>query len=106
MSVAHRHGRFLSRRFLRCYPQEDRVNKAPSATCGNFATDTVCGYLWQCQRGLGPTEVRLQVVEEAEDTELGATGEYVNGLQMKAEPPVPEHLEVLCWTYEDQELFC
>ena len=42
--------------------------------------------------------------EEAGDNRTSCNGEYVNGLRTKAEHPIPEHLRVLCWTYEDQEL--
>ena len=65
MNVAQRHGRFLVAASY-CYSQGDGVNKAPSATCGNFAIDTVCGYLIVLEKP-GPDRS-----EEAGDTELRA----------------------------------
>jgi hypothetical protein len=98
MNVAQRHGRFLVDASCTITIQGDGVNKAPSVACGNFAIDTVCGYLTMLEAP-GPDRS-----EEAGDNRTSCNGEYVNGLRTKAEPPIPEHLRVLCWTYEDQEL--
>ena len=76
MNVAHRHGRSLSRRFLHYYSQEDGVNKAPSAPCGNFRINSVCvcvDIFGNAREAWARPKLEQRLVEEAGDTELCAT---------------------------------
>jgi len=66
MNVAPCHGRFLVVASCTVTLKGMGVNKAPSAACGNFAIDTVCGYLTMPEKR-GPDRS-----EEAGDTELRA----------------------------------